>query len=56
MPRFSAPAARPSYGSGFDRVAMRDTFADFRAWWDRSCLLAETPAAEVKPASLPMAA
>ncbi|MBE9637475.1 hypothetical protein [Salipiger mangrovisoli] len=56
MPRFSAPAAKPSYGSGFDNVAMRDTFADFRAWWDRACLLAEAPVQAPKGTSLPMAA
>ncbi len=39
MPRFHDPAATPSYGSGFDSVALRDTFADFRNWWDRNCLL-----------------
>ena len=39
MPRFQSSATTPGYGSGFDNVALRDTFADFRAWWDRKCLL-----------------
>ncbi|MCA0996950.1 hypothetical protein [Alloyangia pacifica] len=38
MPRFSA--STHSYGSGFDTIATRDTFADFRSWWDRNCLVA----------------
>ncbi|MCA0938689.1 hypothetical protein LCM08_20430 [Salipiger pacificus] len=56
MPRFNAHAPKPSYGSGFDNVALRDTFADFRAWWDRNTLVADAPMTQQKDTSLPMAA
>ncbi|WP_157374259.1 hypothetical protein [Salipiger sp. CCB-MM3] len=57
MPRFSASAH--SYGSGFDTIATRDTFTDFRNWWDRNCLVAsEVPwqPRKQKEDSLPIAA
>ncbi len=56
MPRFHAPAATPSYGSGFDSVALRDTFADFRNWWDRNCLLDDAEPQAEQEASLARAA
>ncbi|EEX15248.1 hypothetical protein CSE45_0483 [Citreicella sp. SE45] len=57
MPRFTASDATKSYGSGFDHVALRDAFADFRSWWDRNRLTgtARRDDPEITP-SLPMAA